>query len=170
MDNRPPVARLMGLPGGSAGTIHTVRIMKKLAKDAVRDPKQIIRNKALEIFRSFGVASRAFLPEAQALQRFVQRSIAYRRDPTDYELVQSPEVTLKLGAGDCDDQATLLGALLMTTGHPARFVAVGMDGNPFSHVLVETKVANEWRCAETILPKPFGWYPQNVTSRYELSL
>jgi len=55
--------------------------------------------------------------------------------------------------------------LLDSTGHPSRIVAIGLDGMPFSHVLVETRIADKWVPLETILKKPMGWYPQNVTSR-----
>lgn len=166
-NSRAPVARLMGLAPGVNGTIQTLRIMRKLARESVKQPDQRIRLTALEIFRGAGVASRAaWLGQAQALQRYVANNIAYIRDPVDLELVQTPDVTLNLRAGDCDDQSTLLAALLVATGHPSRFVAVGMDGGPLSHVLVETKIGERWCAAETIIKKPFGWFPPNVTSRY----
>lgn len=170
-NSRAPVARLMGLPGGPQGTIATLRIMKKLARDSVRAPDQMVRQRALDIYRAAGVDNRAaWLGQAQALQKFVQNCIAYIRDPVDVELVQTPEVTLRLAAGDCDDQSTLLAAMLTATGHPSRFVAVGMNGQPFSHVLVETKIGEKWCAAETIIKKPFGWYPEGVTSRYKLDV
>lgn len=167
IDPRSPRAQLMGLPSGPAGTVATLGIMKRLANEAVKAPTQLARNQALEIFRSAGLRSREYIPEAQALQRWVQNCIRYVRDPVDVELVQTPEVTLKLRTGDCDDQATLLAAMLKATGHPAKFVAVGMNGAPFSHVLVETKINSKWVAAETILKKHFGWYPPDATSRYE---
>lgn len=170
LDPRAPRATLMGLPSGPAGTVATLKIMKKLARDSIRASNQTIRAKALEIFNLAGLRSRQWVPEVQALQRFVQNNIRYVRDPVDVELVQTPEVTLKLGTGDCDDQATLLGAMLEATGHPSRLVAVGVNGGPFSHVLVETKVSSNWVPVETILKKPMGWFPPDATSRYTLPL
>jgi len=170
LDSRAPRAQLMGLPPGPAGTVATLKIMKKLARAAIRDPNQIARAQAFKIFDMAGLKSRQWVPEIQALQRFVQNNIVYTRDPVNLELVQSPEVTLKLRRGDCDDQATLLGAMLEAAGHPAKFVAVGVNGGPFSHVLVETKAGAGWLAAETILKKPLGWYPPDATSRYELQL
>ena len=168
LDPRAPRATLMGLPPGPEGTRATLRIMKKLANDAVRDPRQIVRAKAIELYSAAGLRSRQWVPEIQALQRFVQNSIRYMRDPEDVELVQTPEVTLKVATGDCDDQATLLASMLKASGHPAQFVAIGLKGGPFSHVLVETRVGTSWLAAETILKKPFGWYPPDATSRYVL--
>lgn len=168
IDPRSPRATLMGLPSGPAGTAATLSIMKRLAREAVNAPTQLARNQALEIFRGAGLRSRDWIGEAKALQQWIQNCIRYVRDPVDVELVQTPEVTLKNRTGDCDDQATLLAAMLKATGHPARFVAVGIKGGPFSHVLVETKLnSSKWAAAETILKKPFGWYPPDATSRYE---
>jgi transglutaminase-like putative cysteine protease len=155
----------MGLPAGPGAVPKTLAIMAKLARGAVRSPTQYARAKAIEIFRDNHVPARAYALEARTLQAFVQNTIRYVRDPDGLELVQTPEVTLKTRTGDCDDQSTLLAALLVATGHQARFVAVGIGGEPLSHVLVETKVGDQWIPAETILKKPFGWYPPNVTSR-----
>lgn len=165
LDPRLPRAQLMGLPSGPAAIASTLTIMRKLAREAVRDPRQYARLKALEIFRDRNVRSADYTAQVRALQSWVQDCIRYVRDPVDVELVQTPEVTLKLSAGDCDDQSTLLGAMLDATGHPARFVAIGLNGQPFSHVLVETRIAEKWVPVETIIKKPLGWYPANVTSR-----
>jgi hypothetical protein len=165
LDSRAPRAQLLGLPAGDAGVAKTLAIMQKCARDAVRAPNQYARLKALEIYKNAGLGPKQYAQEVRALQSFVQNCIRYVRDPVDVELVQTPEVTLKLSTGDCDDQSTLLAALLDSTGHEARFVAVGIDGGPFSHVLVETKIGEKWVPAETILKKPLGWYPPGVTSR-----
>jgi transglutaminase-like putative cysteine protease len=170
IDPRAPRALLMGLPSGPAGTVATLKIMKRLAREAIRSPNQLVRNKALEIFRNAGLPPRDWFGQIRALQAWVQNCIRYVQDPVDVELVQTPEVTLKLGTGDCDDQATLLASMLESTGHLAKFVAIGVKGGPFSHVLVETKTGRGWAAAETILKKPFGWYPPDATSRYELNL
>lgn len=165
LDARQPRATLRGLPPGDAGVAETLRIMQRLAREAVRAPSQYARLKACEIYQRSGIGPRQYAQEVRALQTFVQNCIRYVRDPVNVELVQTPEVTLKLSTGDCDDQSTLLAAMLDATGHPARFVAVGLDGMPFSHVLVETKIGESWVPAETIVKKPLGWYPQGVTSR-----
>lgn len=168
IDPRSPRAQLMGLPSGPAGTVATLAIMKRLANEAKTQPSQLARNQALQIYRDANLRSRDGVGEVRALQMWIQNHIRYVRDPVDVELVQTPEVTLKLRTGDCDDQATLLAAMLKSTGHPAQFVAVGINGGPFSHVLVETPVGSsgKWVAAETILRKHLGWYPPDATSRY----
>jgi hypothetical protein len=164
------------IPAGRDGTIATLKIMRDFARAAVRNPDQIIRSKALDIFMQNSVPPRAWKKEIGALHRFVRDEIRYVRDPVDVELVQTPEATLNIAQGDCDDKSTLLAALLIATGHPTRFVALGLNGGGFSHVLVETKVNHtgqdmrDWVPLETILPKEPGWYPEGVTSRYVLQL
>lgn len=167
-------ATLQGIPEGKAGTVATLRMMRELARAAVRDPAQRIREKALQIIGT--QPERAWLREITALHEFVRDRIRYVRDPVDLECVATPEKTLQYAQGDCDDKATLLAAMLESVGHPARFVAIGINGGPFSHVLVETKVKNtgvdmrDWLPLETILPKPAGWYPPDATSRYVLKV
>lgn len=136
--------------------------MRQLVRDAIRDPGQQIREAALAILR--GVNS--FTDQARTIQQWVQNNIEYRRDPPDLELVQTPQVTLQLRAGDCDDQAVLTAALLQATGHPSQFIAVGMDGQPLSHVLIQTLIGTNWVAVETIQPRPLGWMPKGVTSYY----
>ena len=162
----PRRAALSGIPDGTAGSIATMRIMRGLVRNAVRDPQQKIRETALAILR--GVNS--FSAQAQALQQWVQANIEYRRDPVDAELIQTPQVTLQLKAGDCDDQAVLMAALLQATGHPAQFIAVGMNGNPLSHVLAQTLIGTSWVAVETIERRPLGWMPPGITSRYILKV
>jgi transglutaminase-like putative cysteine protease len=153
---------LSGIPNGTAGSIATMNNMRTLVRDAVRDPKQQVRETALAILR--GVKS--WGQEAATIQAWVQSNIEYRRDPPDVELVQTPQVTLQLRAGDCDDQSVLTAALLQATGHPTQFIAVGLDGQPLSHVLTQTLIGTKWVGVETIQNRPLGWMPPGVTSYY----
>jgi transglutaminase-like putative cysteine protease len=168
--NYPISATLSGLPSGRAGTIATLKHMREYARAAVRAPDQMIRKTALEIFKRKGVPPRSWLAEIRALHEYVRDCIRYVKDPVGVELVGTPEATLTLGSGDCDDKSTLLAALMLATGHPCRFVAVGMNGAPFSHVLVEAKSGDRWIPAETIIQKPLGWFPERVTSKYFLKV
>jgi transglutaminase-like putative cysteine protease len=160
-----PPARLLTIPNGRAGTLATLKTMRQLVRASLRAPAQAIRTKAHAIIRAAGVPPRSYYREADALQQWVRDRIHYVKDPVDLELVQAPERTLEIGMGDCDDKSTLLAALLCAVGHPCNFVAIGMKGGPLSHVLVETRIKNKWVPAETIIQRPFGWYPTGVTSR-----
>ena len=51
------------------------------------------------------------------------------------ETVQTPEVTISQGAGDCDDMAVLTAALATAMGYKFRFKTIGKDGP--SHVYTE---------------------------------
>ena len=158
----PRRAALSGIPNGQAGAIATMTAMRQLVCNAIRDPNQQIRETALNILRGVNT----FSSQAQAIQSWVHNNIEYRRDPVDVELVQTPQVTLQLKAGDCDDQAVLTAALLQATGHPTQFVAVGLNGGPLSHVLTQTLIGTSWVAVETIERKALGWMPPGVTSYY----
>ena len=160
---QPRRAALGTIPNGQAGSIATMKAMRQMVLDAVRDPNQKIRESALAILRG---VSTSFTDQARTIQQWVQSNIEYRRDPPDLELVQTPQVTLQLRAGDCDDQATLIAALLQSTGHPSQFIAVGMGGGPLTHVLTQTLIGTNWVAVETIEPKALGWMPPGVTSYY----
>lgn len=171
----PTVATLRGISDGPAGADQTLRAMRDMVRTSIREPTQQVRETALNI-----ITSDAWMQQIRDLQDWVQSNIRYVQDPTDasggVELVQTPQKTLEYRAGDCDDQSTLLAALLSATGHPARFMAVGFNGQPLSHVLVQTKVAStgndtqDWTTVETIVARPLGWFPPGVTSRYILKV
>lgn len=160
------VATVRPLAGGNAGTVDTLAYMREFVKGSLTSPQQQVRETALGLVSN--LAARDWMSEIHALHRFVRDEIRYVMDPDEFETVQTPEKTLQYRAGDCDDKATLLAALLKSIGHPARFVAVGIRGGSFSHVLVETQIGEQWCPAETILPVPLGWYPPDATKRYTM--
>ena len=49
------------------------------------------------------------------------------KDPFRVEVLHSAKRLLELRAGDCDDMAILLGAMLEAIGHPVRLVLTGPD-------------------------------------------
>lgn len=166
--NTGPKAVLANIPSGTSGAIATLRVMRDFARASVRNPNQVIREQACSLVAD--LPPRQWMAQIRRLHEFVRDSIRYVHDPVDVELVQTPETLLKSRQGDCDDKSTLLAALLTSIGHPSRYVALGFDGNGFSHVLVETQVRDGWMPLETILPKPAGWYPEGVTRRYVLKV
>ena len=162
-------AQLANIPNGFPGTAQTLRIMRDFARAAIRDPSQLVRLTTLKVIE--GVAPRAYGMEVRACQRFVRDQIDYVQDPVDVELVQTCDKTLQLGRGDCDDKSTLLAAMLESIGHPCKFAAIGLNGGDFSHVLVQTKVADAWVWCETILPGvEAGWCPPGITKAYFLKV
>lgn len=174
--NLPTKATLRGIPEGMPGAVATLRVMRDLVRASIREPAQQVRETALHIIGD----ESAWIGQIRLLQQWVQDNIRYVLDPIDsdggVELVQTPQKTLDYRAGDCDDQSVLIAAFLSALGHPSRFIAVGFNGQPLSHVLVQTKVRNtgddrrDWASVETIQPQPLGWFPPDVTSHYILKV
>jgi len=89
--------------------------------------------------------ARDYLSEYAAVLNWVRKNIRYSRDPATIEQVKQPHIVLATRTGDCDDLATLIGALVLQLGGKVRFVAggfrgspVGGDGQPvLTHVWVE---------------------------------
>lgn len=150
-----------GLPSGVDGVRATLAAMVKLARKYKSDIG--ILQLSRELIRSIPQGNP--MGRITALQHFVRDRINYVPDPHDGpEMIQTPKQVLVSGTGDCDDKATLLSALLASVGFPTRFVAVGVDGGPYSHVLVQVKLGTRWIPLETILDgvEP-GWFPPDAT-------
>jgi hypothetical protein len=135
----PGLAYRAPLLNGEPGTAQTIALMRRLVDEALADP-QFVRQ-AIEIVRA--VPAYDDFAEAEALYRWVKRHIRFTKDPVTKEKLYPPQELLKIGAGDCDDIAMLLGAFLMAIGYNARLVTVSANReNPtdFSHVYVEGEV------------------------------
>lgn len=155
--------QLLGLPDGVEGVRATLEIMARLVRAARVSPG--VRNTAISLTRS--VANEDFFGEISELHCFVRDQIRYVGDVNDVETLQTPEETMRVGAGDCDDKSVLLAALLESIGHPSRFAAVAFAPDAFEHVLVETRLGSDgkWIPLETTKPVEVGWYPEGVVSK-----
>jgi transglutaminase-like putative cysteine protease len=150
----------------AGATRTTLAIIKQLALRDSRSPE--IRLLAQELTHDFpSYDSRS---EVEALHRFVRDSIRYTRDVLGAETVQSPRLTLRVGSGDCDDKAGLLGSLLLAVGHRVRYVLARTDpmhADKFTHIYVETPVGSSWMALETIVPgMPAGKAPRQFGAPY----
>lgn len=156
--NRRPGDRirytLEQIPGGEAGTDATVRKVAQLVDQAVTG--QQIRVVALQILNQAGTENHNPAAAAKAIFRWVKHHIRYIRDPIGLETVQAPEVTLRLGAGDCDDHSALVAALATTLAIPARFVVVGPSRGRFVHIYPQLFVGDAWRNADTTMRGRFA--------------
>lgn len=162
----PVTARLVTLAGGRAGVAQTLRIMRQLARAA--KVNIAVRMKALQIVA--GLEPKDWRGEVAAVHAFVRDQIRYVRDIEGVETLQTPDKTLEFGQGDCDDKSTLLASLLLAIGHPVRFVAVGFKPRSFSHVLVETRIGEQWLPLETTVQCAPGFMPPGVQSRLILKV
>lgn len=160
------VSQLASIPAGAQGVQATMRNMRANVLASASNP--LIGQLARTIVAS--VTANDESGEAAAIQKWVQRNIRYTRDPSTNELVQAPEVTLRVKQGDCDDQAQLTAALLMSVGHACRLVAVGFQPGAYSHVYTESRIAGEWLTVETIRPWSLGQAPVGVVVRQIVGL
>lgn len=170
-------AETRALASGTAGVRATLKYMVSIARQYKTHPA--IRELARAAVQDCPAGDQA--AEAVALQSYVKAQVRYVADVWDVETLQSPLVTLGYRephfgayleggtpAGDCDDQSTALAALLLAIGIPGRFTAIGMEGEEFSHVLVEAQLREHSQVRylplETILPEAGpGWFPPDVS-------
>lgn len=141
-----------------------------------------VRNKAVELTQR--LRQKDFEAEACALLVWVRDQIRYVRDIRTVETLHDPVTLLgfpghQVGdfrhlpaamAGDCDDKATLLGALLESIGHEARFVAIAYQPGFFSHVWTQARVRarGPWIDLEPTEPLPCGSrVPPGVAEIYQ---
>lgn len=148
------------LSTGARGTHETLSIMRTLARDGAKDP--IIREASVRAIRAAGVRDHDFDSEAVALFTFVRDRVRFVRDTHGVEVLQRPTYTLAHGFGDCDDKATLLGAMLLSIGQDVRFRAVGMTRAGFGHVYVVTRInGRDVPLDPTWGGTPAGWELRN---------
>jgi transglutaminase-like putative cysteine protease len=91
-----------------------------------------------------GLAQKDFTGEARRLFNFVRDQIRYVKDIEGVETLHTAETVLRLGAGDCDDKAILLAALLLSIGHTPRFKAVAFETDNYSHVWTQDFLDGAW--------------------------
>ena len=161
-----PRIQIVRVRRGTDGTLTTAKIIGQLIRAGAKD--FYVRQKAIEVFRTYGVRPKNRMGEACALFDFVKRNVRYTRDIFRVELLHSARRMLELRAGDCDDMTILLGALLLSTGHPVRLVLAGFRKNQphvYSHIYPEVNVSGRWIAIDATMNKPMGWSPPVVWKR-----
>ena len=150
------------LSDGEAGIRQTLKIMG----DLVREYRGNATIYSLARSLTANVPAKAWNAEVDTIFYFVRDQIRYVKDPVGYEAVQLPTITLQIQSGDCDDKVTLLCSLLESIGHPTRFVAVQVDGQPFySHVYCQTKIGKRWKSLESTEDWAPGQFSNRATKR-----
>ena len=161
-----PRVQVVRVPHGSQGTLETARIIARMICEGAKD--FYVRQKAIEIFRVFRVPPKDRWGEVRSLFEWVRRNIRYTRDIFRVELLHTPRRMLELRAGDCDDMSILLGAMLVSTGHPIRLVLVGFRPDKphmYSHIYPEVNVRGRWIPIDATVPRPIGWAPPALWKR-----
>lgn len=152
---------LYGIPDGKNGIIETLKLMRLVTQKGKIN--FLIRRKALFLIENLQQKDK--MREVKALWEYVKNEVRYVHDISDVETIQTPDKTLELMAGDCDDKSILLATLLESIGFKTRFVAVGKNTNNYCHVFVETFVNNKWLALETTEPVKMGWKPPTLPAR-----
>lgn len=136
------------VPDGKPGNLMTLDLMKKLAVQSSRDPR--VRHVALAILQQANTGSQNYVDESLAIGQYVQKFVKYVQDSATAEQVHDPIMLLSQIAegrarADCDDQATLTAALLLSIGHQPFFRTVRWTDHrgPYNHVYV-TDYTNNW--------------------------
>lgn len=159
--NQTAQVTLQAIPDGPKGINHTLRVMRQFTRAGKRHYP--IRELALSLVKRNG--HKDWFGEVRDLHHYVRDNIRYVKDIRGIETVATPENTMKIGQGDCDDKSVLLASLLESIGHPSRFVALSFNPGIYSHVLVESKIGDKWVALETTEPVSTGWFPPGVINR-----
>src|SRR5713101_3527506 len=155
-----PRVELVRVPHGDRGTLVTARIIGQMIRDGAKD--LYVRQKAIEIFRAYRVRPKDRWGEVWSLFDWVKRNIRYTRDIFRVELLHTARRMLELRAGDCHDMSILLGAMLVSTGHPVRLVLAGFrrhKPHSYSHIYPEVNVRGKWLAVDASMERPIGWAP-----------
>lgn len=157
----PPQTVSKQIPDNDRGNFKTIEVMIKDAHRCRRMP--LVRALALKIIEHSGIKSHDFLEECRAIAQFVQKYVRYVRDPAGIEQLHDPIYMIKniqagVAQGDCDDQALLLAALLLSVGAQPFFTIVRYRSTkgPYNHIYV-TVYEKNWGggkirlCLDTIL-------------------
>jgi hypothetical protein len=158
------VVTVKPLRSGDAGTDDTVRAMESVVKAALTDLQ--VRDTAVRVVARAGVRPKNYVGEVNAIFQFVRDRVRYVKDPVGVELVHSPTEVLKRMAGDCDDKAVVLSALLQAVGHKTRFEVVAVRPGEFHHVTVRVLLGGKWVPLDpTIEQATPGWEHPRIIRR-----
>ena len=91
-----------------------------------------VRGKAAEVARSYPGAYNIY--QVCALFDMVKEEIEYVSDPRGNDVWEPANVTLKIGAGDCEDQAILLSSMIEAVGGTTRVYLT--DNHAFAAVYI----------------------------------
>lgn len=155
--------------------------LRKIVMEYGRDPR--VAQWTVNVLKAANVQPRDYKAQAAALLHAVQHQVYYVNEAG--ERLQSPEATLRLGFGDCDDLAILLASACESIRLPWRFVLSGSDkhGRPirwiegtryrkakYAHIYLIVGTPpfrpKEWQFAEpTLRGVPLGWDVVNARRR-----
>ena len=161
-----PKISLGHIPSGWRGTQQTVEHVQALIRAGAKD--FYVRQKAIDIVLEKQVKPKDYLAEIKALFEWVQQHIRYTKDTVQVEVLHSAKRMLELRAGDCDDMAILLGAMLEAIGHPVRLALSGpnpLRQDLFTHIYLEVFHKGRWIPLDATMHYPMGWAPRTPVKK-----
>lgn len=156
----PPRILTRRVPKGYRGTIRTAAMIGDLIHAGARD--FCVRQSAIGIYRRAGVPPKDRRGEIRAVFDWVRRNVRYTRDIYRVETLHTARRMLALRAGDCDDMTILIGAMLMSTGHPVRLAIVGFRPDRphgYTHIYPEAHNGRRWIALDATIRRPMGSVP-----------
>lgn len=148
---------------GEAGIFETLALMRQMVNTYKTQPA--MRQAALNV--TFMTPAQDDASEVEALFNFVRDHIRYTRDVYGVETLATPDKTLAMRVGDCDDMTVLLATLLESIGYPTRFVIEGyQDGAGWEHVYLETCLRGQWVALDATEQVAMGWQPPEALIRW----
>lgn len=150
---------IVEIANGTAGIYQTLAAMRRMVNACKTD--FTIRQAATSTV--FLTPEKDELAEIRAIFEFVRDRIRYVKDIYGVETLSTPDKTLEGMIGDCDDQTTLLAAMLEAIGYPTRFVIAGYSGSDFEHVYLQVWVQGHWIGLDPTEQHPMGWEPPDPT-------
>src|SRR5690348_15235618 len=164
------------LLAGDAGVAQTIALMRRLIDSGVKNPR--INALAVSILQQSGAPQHDPLAEARAIYSWMLANIRFVNDPVGVdqdgtinakETLRTPETTLNIAAGDCDDFTVLMSTLLQSIGLSTRIITVASDPSDpsqFTHVYPEVLIDGEWIPVDAARPgAQFGLAPDRVYRR-----
>ncbi|NPA52693.1 MAG: hypothetical protein GXO22_07340 [Aquificae bacterium] len=143
-----------------------IDLLKNIVADAKKNP--FFRQLATQIINSFPCQHKNYDCYVYAVAKWVRDNIKYIKDITGYETLQTPENTLAISGGDCDDHAILVATLLNAIGIKTAFKIVGKDGK-YKHIYVIaiTPKGKKWVVDTT---EEEFFYPLEKDKEYEMEI
>lgn len=159
----PATYERAAMSDGEAGIFETLSIMRRMVNDYKTQPA--MRQAALNV--TFMTPAQDDASEVEALYSFVRDHIRYTKDVYGIETLATPDKTLQMRVGDCDDMTVLLATLLESIGYPTRFVIEGYtEGNGWEHVYLETCLYGQWVALDPTEQVAMGWQPPEALIRW----
>jgi len=137
------------IPQGDRGAYQTLKIMKRIVHEAMRDIP--VLDTAKMIIRNVGGKDRS--AQAVEIAEWVRPRLRFVRDPYGLETLHTPLYMLNrihtdgMFEADCDDYAILSAALAKAVGLRTKFTVLGfIDAkHPFTHVYAMAETPNGWQ-------------------------